>query len=143
MDQDVTWHGGRPQLRRLCVRWGPSPPHQKGGQAPPQFSAHVYCNQTAGWIKMPLCMEGTLCYMRTQSFSPKRGRSPTFFGPCLLRPNSCMVQDATWYGGKPRPRRHCVRWGSSSPLPKKGAKPPPQFYFRPMSIVANRLDRSR
>jgi len=22
--------------------------------APPQFSAHVYCGQTAGWIEMPL-----------------------------------------------------------------------------------------
>ena len=25
MDQDGTWHGGRPQPRALCVRWGPSP----------------------------------------------------------------------------------------------------------------------
>jgi len=23
----------------------------------PQFSAHIYCSQMAGWIKMPLCME--------------------------------------------------------------------------------------
>ena len=30
------------------------PPLQKGGGAPSQFSAHVYCGQTAGWIKMPL-----------------------------------------------------------------------------------------
>jgi len=30
------------------------------------------------------------------------------FGPCLLRPNSSIDQDATWYGGRPRPRRHCV-----------------------------------
>jgi len=29
----------------------PVPP-QKGGTVP-QFSAHVYCSQTAGWIKMP------------------------------------------------------------------------------------------
>jgi len=28
---------------------------EKGGS--PQFSAHVYCGQTAGWIKMPLAME--------------------------------------------------------------------------------------
>jgi len=26
MDQDGTWHGDRPQPRRLCVRWRPSPP---------------------------------------------------------------------------------------------------------------------
>ena len=29
---------------------------QKGGGAP-QFSAHVYCSQTAAWIKMALGME--------------------------------------------------------------------------------------
>jgi len=64
--------------------------------------------------------------MLTQPPSPKRGRSPPAFGPCLLRPNGCMNQDATWYAGRPRPRRHCVRWGPS-PLPPKGAEPPPQF----------------
>jgi len=33
-DQDGTRHGVRPHPRGLCVRWGPSPPHQKGGGAP-------------------------------------------------------------------------------------------------------------
>ena len=32
------------------------PPSQKVGVAP-QFSAHVYCGQTAGWIKMVLDMD--------------------------------------------------------------------------------------
>jgi len=32
----------------------PAPPPQKGGGAPPQFSADVHCGQTAGWIKMAL-----------------------------------------------------------------------------------------
>ena len=27
---------------------------QKGAEPPPQFSAHFYCGQTAGCIKMPL-----------------------------------------------------------------------------------------
>jgi len=42
-----------------CVTWGPmqSPP-QKGRS--PQFSAHVYCVQTAAWIKMPLGTEVSL-----------------------------------------------------------------------------------
>jgi len=35
-----------------------------------------------------------------------------------------MDQDATWYGGRPRPRRHCVRWGLSSPHGKGTATPP-------------------
>jgi len=29
-------------------------PSQKGGGAPPQFSAHAHCGQTAGWIKTAL-----------------------------------------------------------------------------------------
>jgi len=56
IDQDGTWHGGRPQTRRLCVRWGPSQ-LPKREQSPPQFSAHFYCGQTAECIKMPLRME--------------------------------------------------------------------------------------
>ena len=30
-------------------------------------------------------------------------------------PNGCKDQDATWYGGRPRPRPHCLTWGPSSP----------------------------
>ena len=51
------------------------------------------------------------------SAPPPKGHSsrPVIFGPYLLWPNSCMDQDATWYGGRPRPRRLCVRWGPRSP----------------------------
>jgi len=34
----------------------PGPPPQKGGGAP-KFSAHVYCGQMAGWMKLVLGME--------------------------------------------------------------------------------------
>jgi len=34
MHQDATWYGDRPQPRRLCVRWEPSPPYPKRGGAP-------------------------------------------------------------------------------------------------------------
>ena len=66
MHQDATWYGGRPRSRRHCVRWGPSSPPQNEAEPPPQFSAHVYCGQTAGWIKVALGMEvglvpATLC----------------------------------------------------------------------------------
>jgi len=33
----------------------------------------------------------------------------------VLWPNGWMDQDTTWYGGGPRSRRHCVRWGPRSP----------------------------
>ena len=101
--QDATWYGGRPQPRRLCVRWGLSPLPPKGAEPPPQFSAHFYCGQTAECIKLPLGIEvglgpGDFVFDGDPAPSPKRGRA-TQFGPCLLRPNGCMVQDATWYGG--------------------------------------------
>ena len=52
MDQDETWHAAKPRPWPHCVRWGPSSPPPKGHS--PQFSAHFYCGQMAGWIKMPL-----------------------------------------------------------------------------------------
>jgi len=52
---------------------------------------------------------------------PKKGAEPPIFSPCVLRPSACMDQDATWYGGRPCPRRHCVRWGPS-PSTQKGAE---------------------
>ena len=58
----------------------------------------------------------------TQLPSPKRGRAPQVFGPSLLWPNSWMHQDATWYGGRTRPTRHCVRCGPS--YRRKRAHPP-------------------
>ena len=39
-----------------------------------------------------------------------------------LWPNGWTHQDETWHAGRPRPRPHCVRWGTSSP-PLKGHSP--------------------
>jgi len=87
-------------------------PLQKGDKAP-QLSAHVYCGQTAGWIQMKLGTEvgvgpGHIVLHRDPAPPPQRDTSP-IFGPRLL-----SDQDFTWYGGRPRPRRHCVRWGPIS-----------------------------
>jgi len=80
----------------IVLDWDPAPPPQKGGGAPPQFSAHVYCGQTAELINM--------------SFGTDR----------------------------PRPTRHCVRYGvDPAPPPLKWHSP---RNFRPMSVVAKRLD---
>jgi len=104
MDQDETWHGDRPPPRPHCVRWGPSSPPQKRGHSP-QFSAHVCCGQTAGWIRMPLDMEVGLSrshiVLDGDPAPPpkKRAHSPPQF--------SAQDQDFTWYDGRPWPRRHC------------------------------------
>jgi len=128
MHHDATWYGGRPQPRVLCVGWGPSPLPKKGAQLPPQFSAHVYCGQTAGWIKMALGVEvglgpGHIVLDGEPAPLTQKGcRAPPIFGPFLLSPNGWMRQDATWYGGRPQPRRRCVRWGPSFTSPE-GALP--------------------
>jgi len=62
------------------------------------------------------------------------------FGPCLLWPNGWMDQDGTWHRGSLGPV-HIVLDGDTAPLPQKGAEPPP--HFRPIFIVAKRLDASR
>ena len=63
-----------------------------------QFSAHVYCGQTAGWIKMPL---GTALGLGPNDIVlhgdpavPKKTQ-PHIFAPCLLGRNGCMYQDTT------------------------------------------------
>jgi len=57
MDQDATWYGGRTRPRRLCQMGTPLPLPKKGAEPSPQFSAHIYCGHTAGWIKMALGMK--------------------------------------------------------------------------------------
>ena len=98
----------RPRPRRLCVTWGPRTPltlPKKGGE-PPKFSAHVYCGQTAEWMKVVLGMEvglstGDFVLDGDPVLPPQqRGRNPLpIFGPFLLCPNGWMHQDATGYGG--------------------------------------------
>jgi len=52
----------------------------KEAQPPPQFSAHVCCEQMAGWIKMPLGMETGLgrghILLDGDPAPPKKGQAP-------------------------------------------------------------------
>ena len=116
LNQDATWYGGRPRpWRHLCVRIGPIPPKNAPTSRP------IYCGRTAGWIKMPLGKEagrdpGHIELDGDPARPRKKAHPPqAIFGPCLLWPNGWLNQDATWYGGKPRPRRRCVRRGRSFP----------------------------
>jgi len=106
MDQDATRYRGSPQPRRHCVRWGPNSPSPKPVR---QFSAHVCCGQTAGWIKMARGMEvglGPGHIVLDGHFAPllKTGDRAPNFRPISVWSNGWMDQDATWYGGRPRPK---------------------------------------
>jgi len=142
MNRDETWRAGRPRPWPHCVVWGPSSPSPKG-HSPAIFSPHLLWPM-AGWINMPLGREigldpSNILLDKDPAPLPKRGQNPPFFGPCLLWANGWVDQDATWIGGRHRPRWHCVRWGPSSP-PTKRWQPP---IFQLMSVVAKRLDGPR
>jgi len=124
----------------------------------------VYCGHTVGRIKMKLGAQvglgpGHIVLGGDPALPPLKGHNPhpqKFFGPYLLRPNGCMDQNVirpcvllpngwmneggTWHGGRPQPRRLCVRCGPS-PLPQKGRSPLPNF--RSISVVAKRLHASK
>jgi len=62
-------------------------------------------------------------------------RCPVCLSICnigVLWPNGWIDQDATWYRDRPRPRRHCIRWGSSSSPTERGEETQqPLPIFRP------------
>jgi len=72
----------------MQVGLGPShpapPPQKRGQQSHQKISAHVYCGQTPGWIKMSL---GTKVGHGIQLPSI-RGIATPIFSPRLLWPNS-------------------------------------------------------
>jgi len=127
---------------------GTQPPRQEGSnEPPPQILAHFYCGQTAGWTKMPLGMEvylspGDFVLDRDRaplSSSPKRGRSPQFSAQVYCGQTAGWIKmplitevglDDIVLDGDP-----------ALFSPKRGRSPLPNF--RPMSIVAKRLDGSR
>ena len=133
MNEAGTWHEGRPEPRRLCVRWGPRTPPSKGGGAPPRFSAHFYCGQTVGCIKMPVGMDvglslGDFVLDGEPVPSPTRGRSPPIFGQCLSWPT--LVYCGQMAGWMKTPLGTEVDLGSGHvvldgvPAPAKGAQHP-------------------
>jgi len=62
------------------VRWDPVALSPKGGRTP-KFSAHVYCDQTAGWMKLVLGMvvglsPGEFVLDVDPAPLPQKGQSP-------------------------------------------------------------------
>jgi len=101
------------------------PPPKKGAQ-PPILYPCLLCRN--GWIDQDVG-PGPRHIMSDGDPGPlqKKAHHPPVFGPSLLWPNGWIDQDATWYEGRPRCRPHCVRWGPSSPPPKRGEQLPPIY----------------
>jgi len=123
-------------LRHIVLDGYQAPVPQEGGRAPNFRPISILAKRldaSRGLSPGDFVLDGDLVP------SPKRGRSPPIFGPCLLWLNGLMDQDGTWRGGRPWSTPHCAKWVPSSPLPKRGQRP----NFRPTSIVTKRLDASR
>jgi len=113
-------------------------------EPPPQFSAHVYCGQTAGWIKMPLNMEvglgsGHIVLDVDPAPLPKKGLRATQFpahfycGPTAVCIKMLLGIEVGLSPGD------FVLDGDPAPSPTRGRAP----NFRPTSIVAIWLHGSR
>jgi len=81
----------------FCVMGSQLPPKQ--GTAPPNFSVHVYCGQTAGWMKTSLGTEVNLgpghSVLDGVPAPKERGTgAPPLFGRCLLWPRSSISTTA-------------------------------------------------
>jgi len=78
---------------------GDLPPPAPNAQPPAQFSVHVCCGQTDGWMKMSLGAEVGLgqgdIVLNGDPAPLERGTAPPLFDPCLLWRNGWIDQDAT------------------------------------------------
>jgi len=83
---------------------------------PPQFSAHVYCGQTAGWIKMPL---GTEVGLGPGDIVLDGDPAP----PPQFSAHVYCGQTAGWIKMALGNTGHIALDGDPSPLPKMGRRP--------------------
>jgi len=122
-------------LQTVAQKWG-------GAQHPQLFGPlSVVTKPLDGSRCMPLGTEvglgpGHIVLDGDPASPRKMGTAPPIFGPCLLWPNGWMDQDATWYGGRPRPRPHCVN------LCYMGTQLPPNGYspqFSALPVLTERL----
>ena len=71
----------------------PVTPRTEGTPTTTQFLAHVYCDQTAGWMKAPRGTEvdlglGQIVLDGVPRLRETGTEPPHLFGPCLLWPRS-------------------------------------------------------
>jgi len=89
----------------IVLSGDPAPPPLKG-HSPPIFGPYLL-RPNGAWIKMSLGMEVGLGPGDFVLDGDPVPFPSAIFGPFLLWPNSCMHQNATWYGARPWPRRLC------------------------------------
>jgi len=152
MHQDDSWYGGSPQPRGLCFRWVPTLLPKNVAKPPKIFGpcllwTNCWMDQDGTWHggrPQPMRLFGL--YVRWKpSPRPKKGTEPPNFRPMSIAvkrlQNRCMDQDALGMEVYLGPDDIVLDGDPARLFPKWGRSPHPNF--RPMSIVAKRLDGSR
>jgi len=125
MDPDGTWHGGGLGPDHIVLDEYPAllPPPKKGVAEPLNFRpmSIVATGQTSGWIEMPLGMQVGIgpsdIVLHGDPAAPPNGHNPQFSAHvyCGQTAESVRIPLGSWYGCRPQPMRHCVRWGTIFP----------------------------
>jgi len=135
MDQDETWHAGRPWPRPHCLRWVPSYLPQRG--TAPNFrpiSAMAKWLDGSRWhLAWRLASARPHCARWGPSSTPQKGAEPPILGHlyCGQMARCIKMPLGTEVGLSPS---NCVRWGPSSPSPKRWRIPP---FFGPCLLWPN------
>jgi len=74
-----------------------------------QPTVAMQCSATVMRCRLSVCLSSVVCNTR------------------VLWSDGFMDQDATWYGGRPWPKWHCIRWGPNSTHPKRHSNRPHFF----------------
>jgi len=89
-------------------------PSKKGEHSNPNFGACLVAKRLHGsrcHLVRGLSLGPGHIVLHGDTAPPKNGHSsPPHFPVHVLWPNGWTDQDATWYGGRPWPWRHSVRW---------------------------------
>ena len=125
MDQDGTWHEG--QQGHIVLDGDPVSPSPKRGHSP-QLSAHFYCGQTVGCIKMLLGMEVGLGqgHIMLDGDPPKRGTTLQFSAHVYCGQTTGWIKMALGMEIGLSPD-HIVLDGDPAPPPQKKRGQSPQF----------------
>ena len=140
MHQAATWSGGRPEPGRLCDRWEPSPPPQKGADHP-IFSPRILwsngcMDQDAAWYggrRRP----ARHCVRWGPSFPPLKWHSPQFLAIVCCGQTAGLIKMP--FGMEVGLGPGDFVFDGNAAIPRKKGTPT-SLDFRPMPIVAKRLD---
>jgi len=133
MDQDETWHTGRPRPWPHCVSWGPNCPSSKGAQQPPIFGPYLLWPN--GWMDQDVTWyEGRtrprrLCVRWGPSFPLAKKEAeppPQFSAHVHYGETDGWIKMALGTEVGLGPGYIVLDW-DPAPLPKKGAEPLPNF----------------